>query len=111
MFSQGGFVNLLPIRGVVLPATEDDTLPFVGQGPHCRVVRTALGALLEVVGGRPTTLQDACLGVLVKTLLVKGGAEIAPMNPARATTLLSHRRDAGVALQIGVGAEAFALAA
>src|SRR6266702_3310676 len=109
MFAQSRFVNFLAIGGVILPAAEDDPLPFVGQRPDGGVVRTTLGTLLEVVGGRPAAAQNTLPGILVETLFVELGTEIAPVNVTAAATTLGDGGNPRVVLQLGRGREAFTL--
>ena len=110
-FAQGGFVDCFPVRFAVLPAAPDDALPFEGQSTDSGVVAGALGALLEVVGGRPAAPEDTLLGVFVETLPVELGAEIAAVNVAFAAALFGDGGHAGVALEIGGRLEALALRA
>ena len=75
------------------------------------MVRRALGALLEVVGGGPAAVKDAFLGVLMVALAFELGAEIAPMNVALVAAMFGAGGDAGVLLQAGGGLETLALRA
>ena len=94
---------------MALPAAPDDALPLEGQRPHGRVVVTALGALLQIIGRRPPAPQNAFLGILVEALLVELRTQIPPVNVTRAPAALGHRRDPRVLLQIRRRLEAFAL--
>ena len=84
-------VDLLVIGFVVLPATPDDPLPLERQRPHRRVMRAALGALLQIIGRRPAAPQNALLGILVETLLVELRAQVTPMNIATAAAALGNQ--------------------
>lgn len=109
MFAQCRFVFGVIVRLVILPAAEEDALPFESQGSHGRVMRRAFGALLEIKRRGPAAPQDAFLGVFVKALSVELGAEIAPVDVATAAALFGDGRNAGVTLQLGGSIEAVAL--
>src|SRR5215475_4107516 len=73
------------------------------------MVVATFGALLQVEGSRPTTPEDAFLGIFMEALAMEIGTEVAPMNVAPAAALFGHGCDASVVLQVDGGFKALAL--
>ena len=56
--AESGDVGLFAVRFAILPAAPDDALPLVSQGADGRMKRTALGAMLLVIGCGPEAVAD-----------------------------------------------------
>src|SRR5439155_14347162 len=106
---QGCLVDRFLVNGLALPASPNDALPFVGQGPHRSVMAGSFVALLAIVSSCPTTVQDRFLGVFVKALPEEFRAEVAAVDMTFAPALLGHRGYSAKALQILSAVKSFAL--
>ncbi len=107
--AQRGLVVSIGVGDPVLPASPDDSLPFVGKSSHGGVVPGTPGSLLVVESRRPAGVQDAFLGVFMEALAVEKRALIATMDVALAPALLGHGGDPAVPLEARTGGKAFAL--
>src|SRR4029450_1742625 len=74
-------VLLLIVGSAILPAAKDDAEPFVCQGPHRRVGRLVLGALLLVVSLSPFALAKRLAGKFVEGLAEELRAGPTKMSP------------------------------
>src|SRR5580693_3916850 len=96
---QGQSVACLIVGGAVPPAAEQDAEPFERKGSHGAVMRLAAFALLVIKGSRPHRFSGRQPGPFMKGLAQELRTGPAPMHPFLLTATLSHRRNAGIALE------------
>jgi len=65
-FFEGFEIGFFVVGFVVLPAAEEDTLPFVGEAAEDGVMTAAFVSLLLVVGFGPEGLEDGLSGPLIR---------------------------------------------
>src|SRR5262249_1323601 len=83
---------------MVLPASINESRPFVGQRTNCFVVLVAAAPLLIIVGSRPARPFDRTIGEFVKTLADELRARQTAPDKFGLAAAFGDRCDAGEAL-------------
>lgn len=83
---------------VVLPASEEDALPLVGEAAEYGLMALSLGFLPLVVGFGPEGLDDGLGGPFDEGLSPEFVAGVAAVDEVRLSTLFGDRGDAAVFL-------------
>src|SRR5215831_20679004 len=97
---EGLQVNLLVVRGAVLPAAVEDSDPLVGERANGGVMVRATLPLLLVVGPCPERLLAGGRGEFMEALAHELGASHPPMHPLRLAAFLGHWSHAGEFLDV-----------
>src|SRR5215510_9698235 len=111
MLDQRFRIHFIPIRHAILPASEQNANPFVGQSSNGGVVFFATLDLEFVVRPCPTTPSARMLGELLKALTHKFRASPPPVHPAFGSTLLGDRSNARKLLHLLRGLKAIPIRA
>src|SRR5579875_3418090 len=108
---EGLQVKFFVIGSTNLPTTVEDANPFIGQGAHGSVVRSAALPLAFIVSSRPQRLAYGSRGEFVERLSQEFGADQPPVHPMHFAAGFGDRSDAGESLQFLSALEAVAIRA